>query len=48
MNRLLYEKAVSYKGHLIIPFLFGKADSEAIYLNRREDPQYSLKGCIEP
>ncbi len=31
MNRLLYEKSVSYKGHLIIPFIFGKADSEAIY-----------------
>jgi hypothetical protein len=31
MNRLLYEKSVSYKEHLIIPFLFGKADSEAIY-----------------
>ena len=31
MNRLLYEKSVSYKGHLIIPFVFGMADGESIY-----------------
>ena len=31
MSRLLYEKSVSYKGYLIIPFLFGMADEENIY-----------------
>lgn len=31
MSRLLYENSVSYKGHLIIPFLFGKVDSQSIY-----------------
>ncbi len=31
MNRLLYENSVSYKGYLIIPFVFGKADSYDIY-----------------
>ncbi|MBD0344999.1 MAG: hypothetical protein ICV63_09310 [Coleofasciculus sp. Co-bin14] len=31
MSRLLYEKSVSYKGHLIIPFIFGVADGESIY-----------------
>jgi hypothetical protein len=31
MSRLLYEKSVSYKGHLIIPFIFGVADSKSIY-----------------
>lgn len=31
MNRLLYEKSVSYKGHLIIPFIFGAADEKSIY-----------------
>ncbi|WP_066383362.1 MULTISPECIES: hypothetical protein [unclassified Anabaena] len=31
MSRLLYESAVSYKGYLIIPFVFGKADQYEIY-----------------
>ncbi|HEY9873542.1 MAG TPA: hypothetical protein V6D12_08890 [Candidatus Obscuribacterales bacterium] len=31
MNQLLYENSVSYQGHLIIPFIFGMADGEAIY-----------------
>ncbi len=31
MNRLLYENSVSYQGHLIIPFVFGMADGQAIY-----------------
>lgn len=31
MSRLLYEKSVSYKGYLIIPFVFGKADAYEIY-----------------
>ena len=31
MNRFLYEKSVSYQGHLIIPFVFGVADGQAIY-----------------
>ncbi|MGB3637694.1 MAG: hypothetical protein WBA39_08975 [Rivularia sp. (in: cyanobacteria)] len=31
MNHLLYERSVSYKGYLIIPFVFGKADSYEIY-----------------
>jgi hypothetical protein len=31
MSRLLYEKSVSYKGHLIIPFVLGVADGQAIY-----------------
>lgn len=31
MNRLLYEKSVSYRGHLIIPFVFGKVDGQFIY-----------------
>ncbi|MBW4563042.1 MAG: hypothetical protein KME32_18210 [Mojavia pulchra JT2-VF2] len=31
MSRLLYESSVSYKGYLIIPFVFGKADSYEIY-----------------
>jgi len=31
MNRLLYEKSLSYKGYLIIPFVFGKADNHEIY-----------------
>lgn len=31
MSRLLYEKSVSYKGYLIIPFVFGIADSQSIY-----------------
>jgi hypothetical protein len=31
MSRLLYEKSVSYKGHLIIPFVFAVVDEEAIY-----------------
>lgn len=31
MSRLIYEKSVSYKGYLIIPFVFGKADSYEIY-----------------
>lgn len=31
MSRLLYESSVSYKGYLIIPFVFGKADQYEIY-----------------
>lgn len=31
MSRLLYEKSVSYKGHLIVPFVFGMADGQSIY-----------------
>lgn len=31
MSNLLYEKSVSYKGHLIIPFIFGMADGQYIY-----------------
>jgi hypothetical protein len=31
MSRLLYENSVSYKGYLIIPFIFGKADNYEIY-----------------
>src|SRR4028119_812229 len=31
MSRLFYEKSVSYKGHLIIPFVFGMADANLIY-----------------
>jgi hypothetical protein len=31
MSLLLYEKSVSYKGYLIIPFVFGIADSQSIY-----------------
>lgn len=31
MSRLLYEKSVSYKGHLIIPYVFGTADNQPIY-----------------
>ncbi len=31
MSRLLYEKSVSYKGYLIIPFVFGKANNYEIY-----------------
>lgn len=31
MSRLLYEKSVSYKGYLIIPFVFGIADGQSIY-----------------
>ena len=31
MSRLLYEKSISYKGHLIIPFIFEMADSQVIY-----------------
>ncbi|MEA5505397.1 hypothetical protein VB735_20250 [Halotia wernerae UHCC 0503] len=31
MSRLLYENSVSYQGYLIIPFVFGKADSYEIY-----------------
>ncbi len=31
MSRQLYERSVSYKGYLIIPFLFGKIDSYNIY-----------------
>jgi hypothetical protein len=34
MSRLLYENSVSYKGYLIIPFVFGKADSYDIYSYR--------------
>jgi hypothetical protein len=31
MNRLLYEKSVSYKGYLIIPFILGRIGCETIY-----------------
>ncbi|MEH1925275.1 hypothetical protein [Nostoc sp.] len=31
MSRLLYENSVSYKGYLIIPFVFSKADNYEIY-----------------
>jgi hypothetical protein len=31
MSRLLYENTVSYKGYLIIPFVFGTADTYEIY-----------------
>ena len=31
MNRLFFEESVSYKGYLIIPFVFGKADNYEIY-----------------
>jgi hypothetical protein len=31
MSRLLYEKSVPDKGHLIIPFIFGVADGKSIY-----------------
>lgn len=31
MSRLLYENSVSYKGHLIIPFVFAIVDNKSIY-----------------
>lgn len=31
MSRLIYESSVSYKGYLIIPCVFGKADNYEIY-----------------
>lgn len=31
MSRLLYEKSVSYQGHLITPFVFAIADKQSIY-----------------
>ena len=31
MSRLLYENSVSYKGYLIIPFVYGKADNYEIF-----------------
>ncbi|MTJ52312.1 hypothetical protein FJR38_06320 [Anabaena sp. UHCC 0253] len=31
MNRLIYESSVSYKGYLIIPFVYGKVDDYEIY-----------------
>ncbi|WP_341526625.1 hypothetical protein WKK05_29430 [Nostoc sp. UHCC 0302] len=34
MSRLLYESSVSYKGYLIIPFVFGKANNYEIYSYR--------------
>ncbi|MGF1937913.1 MAG: hypothetical protein RM347_026615 [Nostoc sp. ChiQUE02] len=34
MSRLLYERSVSYKGYLIIPFVFGKVDNYDIYSYR--------------
>ncbi|MEB3337392.1 MAG: hypothetical protein VKJ46_08025 [Leptolyngbyaceae bacterium] len=34
MSRLLYEKSVSYRGCLIIPFILGTAIREAIYSYR--------------
>ncbi len=30
-NRLLYDSSVSYKGYLIIPFVFGTVDNYVIY-----------------
>lgn len=34
MSRLLYEKSVSHKGHLIIPFVFSIIDGRSIYSYR--------------
>jgi len=34
MSRLLYEKSVSHRGHLIIPFVFGLVDGRSIYSYR--------------
>ena len=31
MSRFLYEKSVSYRGNLIIPFIFSRVDSQDIY-----------------
>ncbi|HLO85223.1 MAG TPA: hypothetical protein VK203_09460 [Nostocaceae cyanobacterium] len=31
MSRLIYESAVSYKGYLIIPYIYGTADNYEIY-----------------
>ncbi|MEA5533018.1 hypothetical protein [Crocosphaera sp. XPORK-15E] len=31
MNRFLYEKSITYKGYLIIPFLFTRVGGEFIY-----------------
>lgn len=31
MNRLVYERSVSYKGHLIIPFILSRIGCETIY-----------------
>jgi hypothetical protein len=31
MNRLLYEKSISYRGHLIIPWVFSKLENCLIY-----------------
>ena len=31
MSQFLYEKSVSYKGHLIIPFILGIVESQSIY-----------------
>jgi hypothetical protein len=31
MSRLLYENSISYKGHLIIPFIFEIADYQFLY-----------------
>ncbi|GAB4190278.1 MAG: hypothetical protein Fur006_32220 [Coleofasciculaceae cyanobacterium] len=31
MSELLYDKSVSYKGYLIIPFVWGMVDSQSIY-----------------
>lgn len=31
MSRLLYESSVSYKGYLIIPFVFNQVDGNDIY-----------------
>ncbi len=31
MDRLLYEHSLSYKGYLIIPFVYGKAGNHEIY-----------------
>lgn len=31
MNRLLYEKTTSYKGHLIVPFILSRLGGETIY-----------------
>ncbi|NES86832.1 MAG: hypothetical protein F6K10_38875 [Moorea sp. SIO2B7] len=31
MDRFLYEKSVSYKGNLIIPFIFSRIENQSIY-----------------
>ena len=31
MSRFLYEKSISYRGYLIVPFIFGRANSSFIF-----------------